>query len=101
MLSIITTTVSSKSDALLLGKQLIDAHLVACTHISEIVSQYYWKDEFHEEKEYQVSFKTSQAKREQAIKSIKANHPFEVPMIISNELQVNNSYKGWMDQYLR
>ena len=58
MIAYIYTNVSNKSDAVALGKGLLDAKLIACSNISEVTSQYFWKGSYHEESEYCVSFKT-------------------------------------------
>ncbi len=97
MISIITTTVSRKKDAIELGKMLLDHKLIVCANITEVTSQYYWKGRYHEELEYQVSFKTRIEKKSQAIKCIKQNHPYEIPLIASKEFEISNSYKVWMD----
>lgn len=98
MISIITTTVSRKKDALNMGKKLLDNNLIVCSNVNKTVSQYIWKGKYHEESEYQVSFKTTLEKRAQTIKFIKKHHPYEVPFIASKDCAVNNAYKAWMDQ---
>lgn len=100
MIVFIITNVSSKSDALVLGKKLLDEQLVVCSNIGEVTSQYFWKGKYHEEKEYSISFKTTMDKKASAIKVIKQNHPYETPLIASKDLEINNSYKAWMDGIL-
>lgn len=100
MIAIITTTVSRKKDALSLGKKLLDQHLIACSRISKSTSQYNWKGQFHEEVEYTLVLKTSIDRKKQAVKFLKRNHPYDIPMIITQVMEVNNSYLAWMDQQL-
>lgn len=100
MIAIIKTTVSDKKEALHLGKELLGNKLIVCSSIKKMTSQYYWNGKYHEESEYDVTFKTSLSKNKQAIKFIKKNHPYEIPLIASTIHEVNNSYKGWMDQIL-
>lgn len=100
MISIITTAVSRRKDALGLGKKLLDNNLIVCSHIEKATSQYYWKGKYHEEKEYVATYKTTLEKKSQAIKFIKKNHPYDIPFISSQEVEVSNSYRSWMDQIL-
>ncbi len=100
MIAIITTTLSRKKDALSLGKKLLDQRLAACSRISKSISQYYWKGKFHEESEYTLVLKTSISRKKEAVKFLKRNHPYDIPMIISEVSEVNNSYLAWMDQQL-
>jgi len=100
MITIITTNLSRRKDAEQMGKALLDNDLIVCSNINKTSSQYYWKGKYHEEKEYQASFKTSIEKKEQAIKYIKKHHPYDVPMILSKNLEINNSYKNWMDKMI-
>jgi len=100
MISIITTTVSRKKDALTMGKKLLDNNLIVCSNVNKTTSQYIWKGKFHEESEYQVSFKTTIGKKAQTIKFIKKHHPYEIPCIASKECEVNNAYRAWMDQLI-
>lgn len=100
MISVITTTVSRKKDAIELGKMLLEHKLIVCSNVTEVTSQYNWKGRYHEELEYQISFKTSIDKKSQAIKCIKKNHPYEIPLIASKDFEISNSYKVWMDSEL-
>jgi len=100
MITVITTNVSRKKDALSLGKKLLDNNLIVCSNITKVTSQYNWKGKYHEEVEYQASFKTSIEKSRLAIKFLKKNHPYQIPLIISKDMQVSNTYKAWMDDIL-
>lgn len=100
MIAVITTTVSTQKDALKIGKKLLDDHLIVCSNINKTLSQYYWKGQFHEEEEFQLSVKTTIEKKEQAIKCINMMHPYETPMIVSKNFEISNSYKAWMDQLI-
>lgn len=100
MITFITTNLSRKKDAIKLGKELLDNNLIVCSNINKTTSQYYWKGKYHEEVEYQASFKTSIGRKAQAIKFIKKNHPYEIPLIASKDLEISNSYKAWMDEIL-
>ena len=100
MICVIYSSFPSKDSALRIGKLLLEAKLIACSNVFKIESQYIWKGKFHEEDEYGAYFKTSIYKKNQAIKFINSNHPYEIPMITDQEVVVNNAYKAWMDSFL-
>jgi len=100
MIAIITTTVTRKKDALAIGKKLLDDQLIACSNITKVTSQYYWKGKYHEEVEYSITCKTTLDRKKQAVKSIKRSHPYYIPMIMTKECEINNAYLSWMDQQL-
>jgi len=100
MICVVITNLPSEAAAMALGKKLIDGKLIACSNIKKVTSQYYWQGKYYEEAEYEASFKTTLGKKTQAIKFIKNNHPYEVPMILSSEYEVSNTYKAWMDETL-
>lgn len=97
MISIITTTLPSQKAALKLSKKMLQQNLIGCSHLHKVISQYNWKGKYYEEKEYKLVVKTSISKRNQVVKYIKKNHPYEVPYIASSDVSVNNSYSSWMD----
>jgi len=100
MITVISTNLSRKKDAIQLGKQLLDNKLIVCSNIHKGTSQYNWKGAYHEEVEYTATFKTSITKKSQAIKFIKKHHPYQVPLIASKDYEINNRYKAWMDDML-
>jgi len=100
MIVVIYSSFPNKEAALHVGKYLLNNQLIACSNISPITSQYIWKGKFHEETEYAAYFKTTITKKGEAIKCIKKMHPYEIPIITSEQLVVNNAYKSWMDRVL-
>lgn len=100
MIAVITTNVASEADALKLGKALLDNKLIVCSSITETQSQYFWKGNFHEEREFQLTVKTSLERKQAAIKYLNQHHPYDIPMIKSTHWEVNNAYKSWMDETL-
>lgn len=100
MIAIISTTLSSKKDALHLGRALLDQKLIVCSNINKVTSQYNWNGKYHEEEEYHVNFKTSLGKKKAAVKFLKKNHPYEIPLITSEVKEINNSYDRWMEHVL-
>lgn len=87
-------------DALGMGKQLLANQLIVCAHIQEITSQYIWMDSYHEEKEFRVSYKTLCENGKNVADFIEKNHPYETPLVILQESEVNQAYLQWMKQTL-
>lgn len=100
MIAIIYSSFPSRSAALEMGKKLIESGIIACSNVFKVDSQYIWKGEFHEEEEYGAYFKTTIEKKNEAVKFINKNHPYDIPMISSHDVVVNNAYKAWMDSFL-
>lgn len=100
MICIIYSSFPSKDSALRIGKLMLDAKLIACSNVFQLESQYIYKGKFHEEEEYGAYFKTSINKKEDAIKFINNNHPYDIPLITNHEAVVNNAYQAWMDSFL-
>ena len=100
MICVVFSAFPSKDSALRIGKLMLDAKLVACVNVVRMESQYYWKSKFHEEEEYGASFKTNIEKRNEVVKFLNNHHPYEIPMITTEEKVVNNAYKAWMDSFL-
>lgn len=100
MIAVITTTVASKKEAKALGKKLLDKGHIVCARVSKSISQYYWKGDYCEDPEYVLVMKTTVPKKKQVVKFIKRNHPYDIPMIIVNQSEINNSYLAWMELQL-
>ena len=100
MISVIYTTFPNEEIALRIGKALLELKLIACTNITPIKSQYYWKGEYCEEKEYGLYVKTSRSNTKSVIKYINKEHPYEIPYIQTEEHTINNAYQAWVDAFL-
>ena len=75
-----TAPPSASSD---LARMLLDRRLVACVNMVPVRSCYRWKGEFCDEEEQLLIMKTTVAKTDELIAAIKAQHPYEVPEIIT------------------
>jgi len=100
MIVVIYSSFPTKELALEVGKELLENNLIVCTNVVPITSQYIWKGKFHEEQEFGAYYKTSLEKQGQAVKHLKKRHPYQVPIITTEKLVVNNAYKNWMDSML-
>ncbi|NPA22180.1 MAG: divalent-cation tolerance protein CutA [Candidatus Micrarchaeota archaeon] len=91
MILIITTSQDPE-----LGRKLVERKVVACASRDEVTSVYWWKGKMEEEKEYRFFLKTTEEKKEEAIKALKELHDYEVPEILVIKAEANPEYLEWM-----
>ena len=77
--------------------QLVLESGAACVHHSSIRSTYKWEGEIESSPEWHLQIKTGQNQLDSVIKSIRENHPYEVPQIIHWLAQTNTEYADWVD----
>ena len=77
---------------------VLEKKLAACVNINtEIESFFFWKKKFYNEKEIELSFKTSLLKLKKLINFIEKNHPYECPYIAAFHIEkVNKNYIDWV-----
>ncbi len=97
---IIITTCSSQKEAEKLASILVEKRLAACAQVSgPITSFYWWEDNIEKDKEWQVKFKTLSTMFDQACETIKKNHSYEVPQILSLKIdQILPKYAAWLTE---
>lgn len=100
---VVTTTLEKKEDAIHLGKQLLQKRLIACAQVSGPVdSLYWWKGKIEQAQEYKLLMKSSQSLWERLREAIEAQHPYDIPEIISMEISaVNVDYQTWLLEELQ
>jgi len=77
--------------------QLILEAGAACVQHSSIRSTYKWEGEIESSPEWRLQIKTSRNHLENVLKSIRENHPYEVPQIIHWPAETNADYAVWVD----
>lgn len=92
---LIFTTFNKKSEAIKIGKALLNERLIACYNLFPIESAYRWKRKIVDDKEFFMILKTEDANYKKVEDFIKKNHSYEVPEIVSiNASTVSKSYLG-------
>jgi periplasmic divalent cation tolerance protein len=95
---IIVTVPKDKAEAL--GRTVVEERLAACVNIAPSVrSIYRWKDVVETQEEALMFFKTTKAAQKSLTERIRELHPYEVPEIISFEIQKtegNAEYLDWI-----
>ncbi len=76
-------TCPSRTVARKLAKSVLSKRLVACVNIVDgIESHYWWEDKLEQANECLLIMKTTKPKANQLVKTIKAEHPYDIPEII-------------------
>ena len=94
----IYVTFPSLDEARKIGNQLLEQQLIACANYHPIQSDYVWKGKIESEGEVAASFKTLTGLEEEARSLIEQTHSYEVPIIASWEMKVNDAYYEWMNE---
>lgn len=81
-----------------LGTQIVEEHLAACVNIiPKIRSIYIWGKRVVDEDEAMMLFKTTENRVNALTKRIKELHDYEVPEIISVDIQENEGNPSYLD----
>ena len=98
-MKLVLSTIPSK-DAKSMARTLVNERLVACVNIVPMVeSIYWWKGEVCEDAESLMVMKTTAALVPQLLDRIRSLHSYEVPEIVSLDIDENASnpdYVKWV-----
>jgi periplasmic divalent cation tolerance protein len=80
-------------------EDLVRTKRAACGNIFRLSSIYRWKGKIEKNPEYGVFIKTSMSKYRYVQRYIKKNHPYDVPEIITwNINKGNKDYLDWISE---
>lgn len=81
---VVLTNLPDRESALKLADALIEKRLAACVNVlAECTSIYRWRDKVEHAVEVPVLIKTAGASYHEVEAAIRANHPYELPEIVS------------------
>ncbi len=81
---VVLTSLPDRESALKLAGLLVDQRLAACVNVlSECTSIYRWRGQVEKTSEVPVLIKTAAASYRKLEAAIRANHPYELPEIVS------------------
>ena len=96
-------TCSTRSEARKLADAVLSKKLAACVNVLDgVESHYWWRGKREQAKEYLLLIKTIQSNAGGVIKSIKADHSYEVPEVIFLPIVKGESnYLKWIQESVR
>lgn len=99
---IVHTTVSSKEEARLMCRTLLEKRLIACAQIdSPVESLYWWKEKIEEAREYRLQMKTRQHLWPALEAEIRDLHSYDIPEILAvSVVKWSEAYADWMGKEL-
>jgi periplasmic divalent cation tolerance protein len=96
------TTTGKKEDAERIAKILLEKKLAGCIQIiGPMSSLYWWKGRMEESEEWLCIIKSEKSLYNELEKTIKDNHPYDVPEIIAVPITMGNQdYLDWLNSIL-
>ena len=92
------TTESSRANALLMSKLVIQNKLAACVSIKQIFSIYKWNNDIEETKEFEITIKSKPEFKDNLIDFINKISTYDVPQIIYKKYHVEMKYHDWINK---
>jgi periplasmic divalent cation tolerance protein len=95
---LVTTTASTKEDAVKVATALLEGRLAACVQIlGPIESRYWWNGKIEQSPEWLCLIKTIRGKFAAVEATIRANHPYEVPEVVACPIELGSEpYLDWL-----
>lgn len=99
----ITTTFEKKSEAEQLALLLLEKRLAGCVQIlGPMTSIYRWQARIEKSDEYLCLIKSHEELYAEVERTIKANHPYEVPQIVAVPIKSGSGeYLDWLGHELK
>ena len=97
-ISIVYSTVGSRTEAVVIGRALVEERLAACANVLDgVTSVYRWEGVVQEDSEAILLLKTRSELVKSVMSRIRALHGYDCPAIVSWELaQVSADYRQWV-----
>jgi periplasmic divalent cation tolerance protein len=98
LLSVVTTTVADADSARRLAKGAVRARLAACVQVEEIESHYVWNGAEQADAEWRLVCKTLPSAAPALLAWLRAQHPYQVPQLLTHEVLAQPDYAAWVTQ---
>jgi len=95
-LTLITTTVATADDARQLATACVQARLAACVQIEKVTSYYVWEEQAKETTEWRMVFKTMPQSAPAMRVWLRHQHPYQVPEVLTQTVEVEVEYAQWV-----
>lgn len=91
-------TAENKTDALALGKKLLEDRLVACINIIPAMnSMYWWQNQIEVSEEVIIIAKTSEERIHSLIEKVKEIHNYSCPCVVAWDVKEGNKdFLNWI-----
>lgn len=99
----VLTTTGKREDAEKIARILLERRLAGCVQVvGPVSSLYWWKGGIEKAEEWLCIIKSREDLYEELEKTIRENHPYEIPEIIAMRIVFGNrSYLEWMNAELK
>jgi periplasmic divalent cation tolerance protein len=94
-IQVTVTTFSSHDDLNQLVNKLLTEKLIACAQSFEVQSIYIWEEKIENNKEFRVELKHPKHLTKAVVNTIKGNHTYKVPEILSYKVKTSTEYADW------
>lgn len=98
---ILYSPVPDQEVAVKLQQSLVESKLVACVNAVPVKSCYMWGSELTNDEEIVLIAKTLFPHRDEAVNLLKKMHPYDVPCILTWEVDANQEYVDWMMEVMK
>ena len=98
IISLCYITINSPEGAKQLGTLAIEQKLAGCSNVFSIQSQFPWNNAMQHEQEYVLLLKTIPGKKNELQDLILKEHPYDIPVFLSWEAEVNEAYGQWITE---
>jgi len=96
-LVLILSTFGSAAAAESCGRHLIEAGLAACVQIEgPVQSIYRWQGAIETSDEFRLVAKTTPVRQAACLSVIQANHPYDLPELVSLQATASRAYAQWV-----
>jgi len=89
---------ASQANAEEMTIKLLHHKLVACAHYFPITAHLFWTGQEIKPHETVAIFKTNDTCAPAAERFITANHPYDIPCVLSFTVKANPEYEAWVDE---
>ena len=95
-LAVLVTTIDDEEKARALARAALTAKLAACVQMHPVLSQYVWKDEMREEREYMLQMKARGDDYPALAELVRRLHSYETPEILRIDVaEADGDYLAW------
>lgn len=95
-IALVYITHETKKHACIFGQQIVERKLAACYNVFPIKSMFWWNQALESTDEWVTLLKTSKDSLPLLREAAQQLHPYQVPCIMSWEVEVNDEYGKWI-----